>query len=237
MMNYFRFLCAICFVGLLVVTSQDSLGAHPKHRGGWEPEVSSLLSKYGNSLPKQNVIFCGSSSIKGWKTLERDMLPIRVINHGFGGTKVHDITAYAHRLITPFEPSAVVLFAGSNDLNGVPGKTRTAPQVYMDTVALFSVLQTDLPGVPVYYISITPTPLRWHVWNDIKQANHMTQNYCFMHKGLNYIDLAGKMMATSGIPDASLYKPDGLHPNAGGYRVWTSVIRPRLMQDLLRLAQ
>lgn len=78
----------------------------------WRSKVKKIENRYSGTFPQHSVLFIGSSSIDYWKTLTEDMQPLKVLNHGIGGTKVADITYYADRLIFPFNPSAIVFFAG-----------------------------------------------------------------------------------------------------------------------------
>ena len=41
--------------------------------------------------PKNAVLFVGSSSFRGWKTLKEDMEGMTVINRGFGGSTFPDL--------------------------------------------------------------------------------------------------------------------------------------------------
>ena len=51
-----------------------------------------------------------------WHTLADDMKPLYVINRGFGGSQIADVNQYADRIVIPYRPRAVVLYAGENDL-------------------------------------------------------------------------------------------------------------------------
>lgn len=222
----------IVIVILALGVTYESLTAHSTHTGAWQTEIVSIENRYNGRYPEGLVVFTGSSSIAAWKTLAGDMDPLAVLNHGFSGAKVSDVTRYADRIIAPFKPKAVVLFVGTNDINGIPGKSHTADQVVRDVIALFDQVRSRLPSVPIYYISITPTELRWHVWPEAQQANARIQAYCRKHESLHFIDITPNLLNENGAPDTLLYKPDRLHPNKRGYDIWTSVIKPVLLRDL-----
>jgi hypothetical protein len=63
------------------------------------------------------IVFTGSSSIRFWDTLENDMKPLQVINRGFGGSQIAHVNQYASRIVIPYRPRVVVLYAGDNDLS------------------------------------------------------------------------------------------------------------------------
>jgi len=76
------------------------------------------------------IVFTGSSSIRFWKTVEEDMAPLTVINRGFGGSQIHQVTYYAERIVLPYKPKIVVLYAGENDIAGVKfSRKKTAEEV------------------------------------------------------------------------------------------------------------
>jgi lysophospholipase L1-like esterase len=197
----------------------------------WEWNIRKFESEDRKcKLPDGAIVFTGSSSITFWDTLERDMAPLPVINRGFGGSRIHQVAYYADRILLPHAPRAVVLFAGTNDI-AYP-KPKTAQQVFDGYLAFVNCVRTVLPGIPVYYVSITPTPSRWKLWPIAREANEKIKAYTESHPGLRYIDLTGQFLNSNGLPDRSLYKIDQLHPNRKGYARWTAVIKPFLLAEL-----
>ena len=70
-----------------------------------------------NYPPEGAVLFTGSSSIKRWHSLEQDFAGIKVINRGFGGALFSDVIHFLDRIVIPYQPSAIVIYAGSHDLH------------------------------------------------------------------------------------------------------------------------
>ena len=183
-----------------------------------------------NPAPERAVVFIGSSSIRLWSTLERDMQPLPVIQHGFGGAKLADVAFYAERLVNPFEPRAVVVFAGTNDLH--PGASK-APGVLLETYQRFvERVRSALPMVPIYFIGITPSPLRWEIWDQAQETNRLIREWSARSPQLFYIETGPALLGEKGEPDADNYMFDGLHLSEQGYAIWTEIIRARLMDDL-----
>ena len=181
-------------------------------------------------LPEDAVVFIGSSSIRLWSTLERDMQPLAVIQHGFGGAKLADIEFYAERLVNPFDPRAVVVFAGTNDLQPHASKS---PEVLLKTYQGFvERVRTDLPNVPIYFIGITPSPRRWAIWDEAQETNRLVREWSDRTPALFYIETGPALLGADGEPDADNYMLDGLHLSAQGYAIWTKIIRSRLMKEL-----
>src|SRR5204862_7468203 len=85
--------------------------------GYWESEIREFEKADQKAPPKPGVIvFTGSSSIRLWRTLRQDMFPLAVVNRGFGGAQIAHVSHYAQRIILPYRPRAVVLYAGVDDL-------------------------------------------------------------------------------------------------------------------------
>ena len=107
----------------------------------------------------------------------------------------------------------------------------TAQQVFDGYLAFISTVRAMLPGLPMYYISITPTPLRWKYWSIVQEANRLIQTHTLTDPALHYIDITGAFLGPDGLPDRRLFRPDRLHPNARGYEQWTALIKPLLLAD------
>ncbi len=181
-------------------------------------------------VPLDVILFTGSSSITLWSSLARDMAPLPVLNRGFGGSRMPDVVHYAERIVLPYHPSAIVLFAGTNDI--ADPKPATAQEVLEGYLDFVHIIHASLPGTPIYYISITPTPLRWKYWSIVQEANRRIQAHTLTDPALHYIDITHAFLGPDGLPDRNLFRADRLHPNARGYEKWTALIKPVLLADL-----
>jgi len=81
-------------------------------------EVSALVEKY-KTIPwkKGGSVFTGSSSIKFWKTLEKDFPKADIVNTGFIGSQTGDLLQYLEELVIHFEPQKIFIYVGENDIN------------------------------------------------------------------------------------------------------------------------
>ncbi len=123
----------------------------------WEEDMQRFAeSDARQPPPKYGIVFVGSSSIRFWETLAQDFPGKPVINRGFGGSEVRDSTWYADRIVIPYAPRQVVLYAGDNDLNS----GRTPGQVRDDVLASVARIRRDLPDARISYVSIKPSPSR-----------------------------------------------------------------------------
>jgi len=194
----------------------------------WGFQISAYEKADRVNPPKAGVIvFTGSSSIRFWETLANDMKPLEVINRGFGGSQIADVNEYASRIIIPYRPRAVVLYAGDNDLSWPWSKT--PERVFRDFKQFVEIIHAQLPETWIYYISIKPSILRWSNWEKLKKTNELIAGYISTQPRAQFIDIDGPMLDTQGKPRAELFRWDGLHLNAKGYALWTSIIKPVLL--------
>lgn len=97
--------CAAC------VHTQQSSASTDK----WEAAIGMFEeADRQNPPPKGAVLFIGSSSITMWTDLADDFPSTTVINRGFGGSEIADATYFVDRIVAPYQPKTVVLYAGDN---------------------------------------------------------------------------------------------------------------------------
>src|SRR3954467_11417615 len=85
----------------------------------WNADIQAFeASDKANPARANAVLFIGSSSIRFWKTLSTDFPAYRVINRGCCGSDLDDATAFADQIVTPYNPAALVIYAGDNDIEG-----------------------------------------------------------------------------------------------------------------------
>jgi methanethiol S-methyltransferase len=203
----------------------------------WEPVIEELeQDQAALSDTVDLVLFAGSSSIRFWFSLEEDMKPYPVLKKGFGGSKIPDLTYYADRIITPYNPAAVVLFAGTNDICGKKND-KTPDELAAHFNQLILKIRRKLPETDIYYISITPTVERWHVWPQVRTANKLIKEICLSNEKSHFIDMTKHFLDENGQPDRSLFWWDGVHLNGKGYAIWEKEIKSALRKGSLPLSR
>ncbi|MDC8015706.1 SGNH/GDSL hydrolase family protein [Tahibacter soli] len=170
------------------------------------------------------VVFVGSSSIRFWDTLERDFPFVHIVKRGFGGSTLADATRYADRIVIPYVPSLVVLYAGDNDL----AAGHTARQVFDDYVAFVARVRRDRPAQKIAFVAIKPSPARAALTGAARDANERIRRYAERDAGLFFVDVFAPMLGADGTPRTELFGPDGLHLNADGYALWRALLEPVL---------
>lgn len=197
----------------------------------WESEIEKFEQlDVAKSYPSDAVMFAGSSSIRLWSTLGKDMLPYNVIQRGYGGAKLSDFAVYADRILYPHQCQAIVLFI-ANDITGNEDDKSPLEVSQLFKKTLY-IIRRQFKDTPVFWVSVTPTPLRWHVWPEIKEAGEMIMEICEGHRNTYFIDTERYFTNSSGLPRAELFLEDRLHLNEEGYKVWSGVIRNELNNKL-----
>jgi lysophospholipase L1-like esterase len=197
-------------------------------------EVRRLESRNRAQPPEPGgIVFVGSSSIRFWGSLARDMAPLPVSNQGFGGSHIEHVTRYTPRLVLPHRPRLVVVYAGDNDL---AGDAKTPESVSADFATLVRRIHAALPKTRIYFLAIKPSIRRWDRWPRMREANRRIADACADDPRLVYVDVATPMLGSDGKPREELFVFDGLHLSEDGYALWTSILRPRLQRDWRRLS-
>ncbi len=190
----------------------------------WETDMQRFEAADAQSPPPRGgVLFIGSSSIRFWDMLAQDFPGVPVINRGFGGSELRDSTWYADRIIVPYAPRQILIYAGDNDLNA----GRTPQQLRADFIAFVERVRRDLPKAKIAYISNKPSPSRAQLLPVQREANTLIAAEA-QRLGVDYIDIFTPMLDASGQPDESLFIEDRLHMNRAGYVIWQRAIAPYL---------
>jgi lysophospholipase L1-like esterase len=191
----------------------------------WEKEITAFTNSDKRDFPKKGkVLFVGSSSIRGWRTLSEDFPSIYTINRGFGGSHLEDVNFYAPQIILPYKPKLIVMYAGENDL--VAGKSVTA--VYNDFKKFVSLIKENLPKTRLIVISAKPSPSRWEFTSKFKELNRLIKTETERDKHFLFVDIWLPMLDASGEPKKDIFLGDKLHMNAAGYKIWREILFPKV---------
>jgi len=171
-----------------------------------------------------SIVFAGSSSIAMWETLDKDFGYFPVLNRGISGSMLADNVQSVYRIVLPYKPPVVVIYAGENDL--VEGET--PERVLHDYQTFTSIVHRKLPATRVVFVSIKPSIARDSLMGKIRATNRLISNFTRTDKRLGYVDVFTPMLDSSGRPRRDLFLEDGLHMNARGYVIWRDRIMPVL---------
>lgn len=216
----------VSLAALLMLSGSVAALALPPSPQSWKPDIDKLVARDARDRPPQHgVLFVGSSSIRFWApTLRQDFPGIPVIDRGFGGSAIADSTYYAGRIIVPYHPRVIVMYAGDNDL----AEGCTPRQVVDEFKAFTARVRRGLPGVAIVYISIKPSLARWSLWPQMREANREIAHWARTQKRVTFVDVAPEMLGPDGKPRANLFRDDGLHMTPAGYAIWIAALEPVL---------
>lgn len=210
---------------LLLLVGGSAARACPPSPQPWQADIQKLVADNSAHPPPQHgVLFVGSSSIRMWTTLARDFPGVPTINRGFGGSAIADSTHYADRIVIPYRPRVIVMYAGDNDI----AEGCTPRQVLEEFKAFVGRVRRELPHVAIVYISIKPSLARWALWPRMHEANEQIESWARTRKRVTFVDVASRMLGVDGKPRADLFRDDGLHMTPAGYAIWTTALKPVL---------
>ncbi len=210
-------------VGLCLAGVLSSESAEPP-ASRWEGAIRAFEeADRRQPPPKDAVLFVGSSSIRMW-SLEDSFPGTATINRGFGGSQIADSTKFANRIVLPHAPKVIVLYAGDNDV--AAGKT--PPQVADDYERFVATIRPALPKARIVFIAVKPSISRWKLVDKMRQANRLIRTVTETDPLQIFVDIDTPMIGTDGKPRAELFKSDGLHLNAQGYKLWAELVGPHL---------
>ncbi|MBP6976763.1 MAG: hypothetical protein KBB71_00425 [Lentimicrobiaceae bacterium] len=180
-----------------------------------------------NPPPLHAILFAGSSSFTLWKDVQDYFPEYTIINRGFGGSTLPDLIRYANDIIFPYAPRQIVIYCGENDI--AASDTVFPETVTVSFISLFTLIRYRLPDVRITYISMKPSPSRWHLADKFTEANQMIREYLGSQTNTGFVNIWDKMLTEDHLPDSSLFLEDMLHMNPKGYRIWQAAIQPELI--------
>ena len=192
--------------------------------GLWQKEFAAFDAADKASPPgRGGIVFVGSSTIRLWD-VNAYFPDLRIINRGFGGSRLVDSLVNVDRLVLQYEPRLVVLYAGDNDIAG----GMLSEQLAVDFERFVKAVHARLPQTRILYIAIKPSVLRWLNVDRMELANSLIRGICSRDDRLAFLDLGPAMLGWDERPRPELFVSDGLHLSALGYQVWTAVLKPLL---------
>lgn len=207
---------------LFIACCCRAAGAHEPALKKWAAALTAFEQQDRKAFPPPGgVLFVGSSSIRLWN-LEESFPGRNCINRGVGGATLAEVVPLIDRIVLPYQPRIVVLYAGDNDL----AVQRTPEQIRDDYRSFVNLVHRTLPEAQIVWISIKPSPKRWALRDQALQANQLVRAEIARGHHQVEVDLWDAMLDETGQPRAGLYAKDQLHLSSPGYALWTERLRP-----------
>jgi lysophospholipase L1-like esterase len=193
--------------------------------GAFEKEVAAFEAADRKAPPPiREIVFVGSSTIANWD-MARYLPNLRVINRGIPGSSLADTVRLVPRLVLPYQPRIVVLYAGENDIDS--GRTSEEVAVLFERFA--KAVHSMLPATRILYIGLKPSIQRWLIVDRMRAANLLVRAICTRDDRLAMLDVDAVMLGWNARPRRELFVEDGLHLSPQGYQLWTTLLRPFLL--------
>ncbi len=176
------------------------------------------------------ILFAGSSSIRLWDDIERDMSPYPVIRRGYGGAAYSDLAYFINRIVAPLSFKALVLFAG-NDIWGRP-EDRTPSEIRKLANYIIRQVSRNRPDLQIFIIEVTHVPAREHLVPDIDKQNQVLRSLCNRSENVHWIATRDIYLDEKNRVRRELFRTDEIHQNKLGYQLWTDAIKKELRLKL-----
>ena len=193
-----KFMFLLLPAAVLIVLGPNVWSADTNHNfGKWEKDISAFEQSDSTNPPaKGGFLFTGSMTIANWKSLAQDFPGQPVLNRGFGGSEIVDVTHFADRIIFPYAPRKVFLRAGGNEL----WAGKSAEQVFADFQDFVTLVHAKLPSAEIVFISLSPSVARWKQRDVEKSVNTMAANFVSKTSCLKYVETYDLPLGTNGLP-------------------------------------
>ncbi|MBE7171919.1 MAG: GDSL family lipase [Williamsia sp.] len=193
----------------------------------YEDEVKRLENDRLTIGYDPETLFFGSSSVRLWTSLYEDFKELKPANLGFGGSTLAACVWFFERIMLPYRPKKLVVYAGDNDL----GDGRHPEEVFIFFLQLTAKIEARFGNLPCYFISLKPSLSRWDMADQYIYTNRLIQNTIRESSSWQFIDVFEKMLNGAGEPDGECFVDDGLHLSEKGYQLWREVIGSQIRND------
>ena len=193
-------------------------------------EIAAFKKQDSISFPATGkILFVGSSSFTLWKDVQDYFPTYPIINRGFGGSSLPDVTRYEQDVIFRYKPKQIIIYCGENDVAG--DSTVTGEIVFERFKKLYEDIRSNLGNVPLVYVGMKPSPSRWHMRSRTIEGNNLIEKFLKKKKrNGKFLSVWNAMLDADGKPREELFIGDRLHMNKDGYKIWQALIQPLLIK-------
>ncbi len=164
----------------------------------------------------------GSSSIRRWSSAPGQLAGWQVHNRGVEGARLPQLLNRLSSTPIDHSPTAIVLYAGENDLFDGTSEVTVAKQLEQLAITL----RKRAPQTKIFLASMKPSPTRWNNRRAQLGVDGRLRSFAQANVNIDFID-AGQVLLINGKP-GPFYKEDGVHLSRRGYHRWGNKISQHL---------
>ncbi|MFV0276845.1 MAG: hypothetical protein ACK5HY_06635 [Parahaliea sp.] len=215
------------FATLVGIEATTTLNSKPT---AWQGEVDSYVrADENNPLPEQPVVVIGGRRASLWPELAATVAPLPLVARPLGNAIVNDFIYYYERLVSYYQPRAVVLLPEETEFHLRDNKN--AKQL-AEAIERLVTLDTSHSGQRLFYVfNPIKTPLHPHESTMIDEVGQRLGARGKDLPTLKVIDPNPLLATPDGKPDPSFFRSDGLHLNESGYLRLGALLRQALKRD------
>lgn len=184
--------------------------------GNFQNEVTNHVKK---GFTNNQTVFCGSSTITMWDSLETTFKNYNAANRGIGGAHIGDIIVHSELLIFKNNPKILVLYIGDNDMISLDYSRFITSTTYF--IKNFFHRQ---PNSYLVLLSVKPSPQRAAFFETYKTVNNWYKSLSILDSRIYYVDFWDDFLKNP----THVFQSDNLHLNSNGYSIVTAKIKPVL---------
>ncbi len=209
-------------------TDQGLPGAGPIRRMDWFQKLwLNRRAEFARSaeMDRGAVVFLGDSITQGWGArLSSAFDGMQAANRGISGDTTRGMLIRLQEDVLSLNPSAIVILAGTNDL-----EEGASPEVIAGNLQLIlAAIQKHNDKTPVVLSLVFPSSeSKKRPADKIQQINNLYQQAVKANPQVTVVDTWTLFANEAGDAKAEEF-PDLLHPNDQGYAKWAAALRPIL---------
>lgn len=218
------FLPVVHVVYLISQQTLDTLNPLPTT---WASEVDAYIYQdTKRSLPAEPVVVVGGLGVKLWQHLPTDLYPTPVLMRGLGNAIVEDIAFYYARLVSFYQPSAVVFLPSSAEF--FIRDNKSAEELVKSIEDLITEDATQHPTRLFYVFTPIKTPLRTQDHDTISAASEQLRALAADNPQLTLLEANLTFSNEHGEPQPRFFRADGMNLNEHGYLKLTALLKAHL---------
>lgn len=168
------------------------------------------------------VVFLGDSITQGWKDLDKAFPGIRTANRGISGDTTRGMLIRLQEDVLDFNPSAVVMLMGTNDL----ADGASAEVIAGNVKLMLDAMNEHNSRMPILLCTVFPSSQeKGRSSEDIEEINRELATVAKGDPRITLLDTWTLFANDEGNAKVEEF-PDLLHPNEKGYAKWRAALWP-----------